>query len=55
MIPAAEWALRIVSIMDDTNLVRRAPYYGRNLLTDTCVYPGCRAGSYESGDDARSR
>ena len=32
VIPAAEWALRIVSIMDDTDLVGREPIRTRNML-----------------------
>jgi hypothetical protein len=32
VIPAAEWALRIVSIMDDTDLVGREPICTRNTL-----------------------
>ena len=32
VIPAPEWALRIVSIMDDTDLVGREPIRTRNML-----------------------
>lgn len=35
VIPAAEWALRIVSIMDDTDLVGQEPIRTRNTLTST--------------------
>ena len=41
VIPAAEWALRIVSNMDDTDLVRQEPICTRNTLTSAF-----RASSY---------
>ncbi len=35
VIPAAEWALRIVAIMDDTDLVGQEPIHTCNTLTST--------------------
>ena len=41
VIPAAEWALRIVAGMDDTDLVGQEPIHTRNALKSTF-----RASSY---------
>lgn len=58
VIPAAEWALRIVSILDDQNLAsRRCLLYGGEaswLLTVMTLFSGRRTGGRESRSDARA-
>jgi hypothetical protein len=43
VIPAAEWALRIVSIMDDEDLARTLTIVRSSLLINVnMLFPGCR-------------
>ena len=54
VIPAAEWALRIVAIMDDTDLVQQ-PFC--ELAGCQCLHLslGCSPLCYNFGDGARTR
>lgn len=53
VIPAAEWALRIVSIMDDPDLVIHQSDAFKNttliLMLSVLIKPGCRYMCYEFG------
>jgi hypothetical protein len=53
VIPAAEWALRIVSIMDDTDLVGLESFF--ELATCSCLSSGSSPVCYNAGDGARTR
>ena len=54
VIPSAEWALRIVAIMDDTDLVGQRFF---ELAGCQCLHlsPGCGLVCYNLGDGARTR